>query len=224
MKRTLCLVWAVFAPCLVAIQASNGAGPPPPGSEVAFPLDLAMVDPESVEKLPPYIVMFETGVDQNNKDVRGPLGRLETLRGPSKMFPESNKDDGLPVVLRGLRFHRVLRPDGTLQGYEVELQGEFNMVKVPVSPEEMKKFLSGERVTFSLTGQANYGVYAYASAIKMEVQLRGSEIYIYKVDGDFSFREGFTTYTSKTKKLGPPAGRDYIYRGEIGKLPTLPSI
>ena len=48
--------------------------------------------------------MFEEGVDQNNKDVRGPLGRLEALRGPSKMFPDSNKDAGLPVVLRGLRF------------------------------------------------------------------------------------------------------------------------
>ncbi|HZN32973.1 MAG TPA: hypothetical protein VFB80_04110 [Pirellulaceae bacterium] len=200
------------------------AEPPPAGGQVNFPLDLAMIDPESSEKKPPYLVMFETGVDQNDKDVRGPLGRLEALRGPSKMFPESNKDDGLPVVLRGLRFHRLLRSDGTLEGYEVELQGEFNMVKVPVNAGEMKKFLSGERVSFSLTGRANYGVYAYASAIKMEVQLRGAELFIYKVDGDFSFREGFTTYTSKTKKLSPPAGRDYIYRGETGQLPALPSI
>jgi len=189
-----------------------------------FPLDLAIINPESPDKLPPYIVMFEEGVDKNQKDVTGPLGRLEALRGPSKMFPESNKDAGLPVVMRGLRFHQVKGQGGKLTGYEVELLGEFNMVKVPVSLEQMEKFLRGERVAFTLQGKANFGVYAYASSIQMEVQLRGAEILIYKIDGDFTFREGFTSYTSKTKQLSPPTSRPYLYRGEQAKLPALPSI
>ena len=81
----------------------------------------------------------------------------------------------------------------------------------------MEKFLRGERVTFSLHGQANFGVYAYASVIKMEVQLRGTELLIYKIDGDFTFREGFTSYTSKTKQLLPPTEPRLIYRGETGQ-------
>ena len=209
---------------VLVTSASVWEPPAAPAQEISFPLDLAIINPDSAEKLPPYIVMFEEGVDRNDKDVRGPLGRLEALRGPSKMFPESNKDAGLPVVLRGLRFHRELNRNGSVKGYEVELQGEFNMVKVAVSQEEMDKFLRGERVKFSLEGRANFGVYSYVSTMQMDVQLRGREILIYKVEGDFSFREGFSTYSSKTKQISPPAGRTFLYRGEQAKLPVLPEI
>ena len=217
--KQLSFAFALF----LAAPAWAWQQPAAPG-QPAFPLDLAIINPESAEKLPPYIVMFEEGVDKNDKDVRGPLGRLEALRGPSKMFPESNKDAGLPVVMRGLRFHQVAGQGGKVSGYEVELQGEFNMVKVPASLEQMEKFLRGERVAFTLEGKANYGVYAYVSSIQMEIQLRDKEILVYKIDGDFTFREGFTSYTSKTKQLHPPAGRTYLYRGEQSKLPALPSI
>ena len=191
---------------------------------ISFPLDVAIVDPASKDKLPPYIVMFEAGKDKNAKDVRGPLGRLETLRGPSKMFPKSNADDGLPVVLRGLRFSTKINPDATLAGYEVDLLGEFNLVKVGVSKEEMQKFLSGEPTTFTLRGEKNYGVFAYMSSVKMQVQLRGREVFIYQIDADFNFREGFYTYTSASKRLMPPPRRGYLYRGEISPLPQLPAI
>jgi hypothetical protein len=217
----------ILALLAVAVCGPAVGGWEPPAAPAAtgvFPLDLAIINPESPDKLPPYIVMFEEGVDKNAQDVRGPLGRLEALRGPSKLFPESNKNAGLPVVMRGLRFHQVLDRSGKVKGYEVELQGEFNMVKVPVSAEEMDKFLRGERVAFTLQGKANFGVYAYVSSIQMEVQLRGPEILIYKIDGDFTFREGFTSYTSKSKQLNPPSSRPYLYRGEQAKLPALPSI
>ena len=53
----------------------------------------------------------------------------------------------------------------------------------------------------------------------------------YAIDGNLSrfvgmpnFREGLSTYTSKTKTLVPPPGRDQLYRGEIATLPNLPSI
>ena len=203
------------------------APPVKAAADITFPFDLGIVDPASPakEKRPPYMVVFEDGKDENGKDVTGPLARLEALRGASKLFPESNKDPGLPVVLRGLRFHRLLRADGTLQGYEVELQGEFNSVKVPVSEEEMKKFLGGERVRFSLQGQKNYGVFAYASTVSMDVQLaKTNEIDIFAIEGDFSFREAFTTYTSKTKKLAAPSGRKHLYQGKPTDLPTLPII
>src|SRR4051812_44662174 len=94
----------------------------------SFPLDLAIIDPDAKERRPPYVVVFTGGMDQKGNDIRGPIGRLEALRGASKLFPESNQDPGLPVVLRGLRFHSIKGPNGT--AYEVELQGEFNMVKV----------------------------------------------------------------------------------------------
>ena len=161
-------------------------------------------------------------MDQKGTDIRGPIGRLEALRGASKLFPESNQDPGLPVVLPGLRFHRIKGPNGT--GYEVELQGEFNMVKVPVSPEEMKQFLAGQPTRLVLTGAKNYGVYSYVSAISMEVQFDGKELIVFSIEGDFTFREGLFTYVSKTTKLSPPAGRRYLYRGEPSALPTLPSI
>ncbi|HMC10194.1 MAG TPA: hypothetical protein VKH44_02845, partial [Pirellulaceae bacterium] len=193
-------------------------------TQISFPLDLAIIDPDAKEKRPPYIVMFGGGVDKDGTDVRGPLGRLEALRGASKMFPESNQDPGLPVVLRGLRFHRKLNSDGGLAGYEVELQGEFNTVRVPASQEDVKTFLSGQRTTFVLAAEKNFGIYAYVSSMKLDVQLQGKDIFIFNIDGDFTFREGFSTYASQTKKLSPPTSRSYLYRGERADLPVLPSI
>lgn len=198
-----------------------GAEPP---AAVEFPLDMAIVDPESKEKLPPYIVMFDDGKDENGKDVTGPLGRLEALRGASKMFPESNKNAGLPVVLRGLRFHRRMDGAGKLAGYDLELLGEFNAVKVPVALEDMKKFLAGESVAFTLRAEKNFGLYSYVSTMKLAVQLVGKEIRIDSIAGDFCFREGFYTYTAKSKKLTPPAGRTFLFRGENVELPLLPTI
>jgi hypothetical protein len=191
---------------------------------VTFPLSLAIVDPDSKTKLPPYIVMFDGGMDANGKDVRRPLNRLEGLRGASKMFPQNNQDPGLPVVLRGLRFHSKQAANGAVVGYDVELLGEFNAVRVPVAANDMKSFLAGERTTFVLTGAKNYTVLSYVSTIKIEVQLRGEELLIFKIDGDFSFREGLRTHVSRTKKLAPPNGREYLYRGEKAALPELPVI
>jgi hypothetical protein len=216
-----------LAACLVlASAAAHGwetpVATPPPATKL--PLDLAVIDPHSKEKLPPYIVMFEEGQDDKGQDVRGPLGRLEALRGASKLFPESNKDAGLPVVLRGLRLHARLNTEGGVLGYELELQGEFNMVKVPAAKEDVEKFLAGEPVTFVLKGEKNYGVYSYVSTTTLEMQLRGDEVFIRRLEGDFTFREGFYTYASKTKKLKAPAGREYLFRGQRAPLPTLPSI
>lgn len=195
-----------------------------PAVPVAFPLSFGILDPDAKEKQPPYIVMFEGGVDASGKDLRRPLGRLEALRGASKMFPQTNQDPGLTVVLRGLRFQRSAGVNGGAVRYEVELLGEYNAVRVPVAEADMKTFLAGERTTFVLTGQQDYRIYAYASSIKMEVQLRGEELLIFQIDGDFNFREARTTYVSKTKKLVPPAGREFLYRGEKMVLPALPVI
>jgi hypothetical protein len=193
-------------------------------TQVSFPFDLAIIDPDAKEKRPPYVVVFAGGMDKEGNDIRGPIGRLEALRGASKLFPESNQDPGLPVVLRGLRFHCNRSAGGTVTGYEVELQGEFNMVRVPISQDDMKSFLSGQRMTFVLTGAKNYGVYSYVSSIKMDVQFSGKELFIFSIEGDFTFREGVFTYVSKPTKLSPPASRSYLYRGEPSELPALPSI
>lgn len=210
----------------VGTSASFAWEPPTaaPPREVTFPLDLSILDPDAKVKAPPYIVMFEGGVDDKGRDVRGPIGRLEALRGPSKLYPESNQNAGLPVVLRGLRFHRVPSAGGTTAQYEVELQGEFNMVRVPVSQQDMKRFLAGQRVMFALTSEKNYGVAAYTSSIQMEAQLVGDEMFIFDCIGDFTYREGLRRYTSKTKRLTPPATRQYLYRAERLQLPNLPSI
>ena len=192
--------------------------------QITFPLDLAIIDPDAKEKRPPYIVVFSGGLDKEGRNIRRSLGRLEALRGASKLFPESNQDPGLPVVLRGLRIHRHRSPDGIVTGYEVELQGEFNMVRVPVSQDDMQSFLSCRRTRFVLTGAKNYRVYSYVSSITMDVQFNGKELLIFGIEGDFTFREGAFTYVSKTTKLNPPASRSYLYRGEPSKLPALPSI
>jgi len=191
---------------------------------ISFPLDLAIIDPDAKEKGPPYVVVFTGGLDKEGTDIRRPLRRLKALRGASNLFPQSNQDPGLPVVLRGLRIHRNESPAGTVTGYEVELQGEFNMVRVPVSKDEMNSFLSDQRTKFVLTGAKNYGVYSYVSSITMDVEFNGKELFIFSIEGDFTFREGVFTYVSKTTKLSPPASRSYLYRGEPSKLPALPSI
>jgi hypothetical protein len=192
--------------------------------EARFPLDLAIIDPDSADKLPPYLVMFDGGKDDRGRDATRPLGRLEALRGASKMFPESNRDPGLPVVLRGIRIHQKLDAAGKPAGYDVELQGEFNMVKTPADDREVARFLAGEPATFSLRAAKNYGVYSYASTTTITMQLVGDEVTVWKLEGDFTFREGLRTYTSPTKKLGPPQGRNYLYRGERAELPKLPSV
>ena len=219
--KTVSLFLAITLACALVFGEEPRRGEAM-AAERAFPLDLAIVDPESNDELPPYLVMFQEGRDHKGNDASGPIGRLKALRGASKLFPNSNEDPGLPVVLRGLRLHQRLRPDGTVAGYDVELQGEFNSVKVPLSLDEAKNFLSGERTTFSLKGEKNYGVYSYVSTIEMQVELRGDELFIYAIDGDFRFREGFYSYTSKPARPRPPAGRDYLYRGKRAELPTLP--
>jgi hypothetical protein len=203
----------------LGVGARNAAA-----AEIAFPLELVVIDPESKDELPPFIVMFEKGKDQKDRDVRGPLGRLETLRGPSKMFPESNDDPGLPVVLRGLRLHEERDGCGAVLGYSIELLGEFNTVKVAAPMAEVEKLVAGNLASFSLRGAKNYGVYAYESNIRMDLQLVDDELFVQSIDGDFNFREGFTTYTSRTKQLRPPAGKTHLYRGRRGELPKLQSI
>jgi hypothetical protein len=126
------------------------------------------------------------------------------------------------VVLRGFRFHEVKDGGGKIAGYELEMLGEYNAVKVAVSFDDMKKFLAGESVTFTLRAEKNFGLYSYISTMKMPVQLVGKEIRIFSIEGNFSFREGFYTYTAKSKKLTPPAGRKFLYHGEIAELPVLP--
>ena len=143
-----------------------------PAASVSFPFSLGIIDPDAKARLPPYIVMFEGGLDKDGHDIRGPLGRLEALRGASKMFPESNQNPGLPVVLRGLHFHSENNADGKISGYLVELQGEFNAVRVHAAENDAKQFFAGQRTTFVLTGEKNYGVYAYVSSIKLDVQLK----------------------------------------------------
>jgi len=213
--------------CLALCPTPVWASEPPaaePKSAISFPLDIAILDPAAQQKLPPYLIMFPEGVDEDGRDVRRRLGRLEALRGASKMFPEVNKDPGLPVVLRGLRIHRNLKADGSLAGYDVELQGEFNALRVPVELAEAQKFLSGEPATFALKGEKNFGVYSYVSTTTIELQLTGDDVVILKLEGEFTFREGFSTFTSKTLKLGPPAGRKNLYRGKLADLPKLPLI
>jgi len=160
----------LLLPCFVlGLPVCRAADLPDQGisAAVSFPLDLAIVDPDAKEKCPPYVVVFAGGFDKNETDIRGPIGRLEALRGASRLFPESNIDPGLPVVLRGLRFHCSRNSQGAVTGYEVELQGEFNMVKVPLNPKDMESFLAGQRMTFALKGTKNYGVYSYVSSINM---------------------------------------------------------
>lgn len=216
----------LLAACATLAPAARLAAAEPPAKPKpveTYPLDLAIVDPASKDKLPPYIVMFPGGKDADGRNAQRPLGRLESLRGASKLFPESSKDPGLPVVMRGLRLHRVMHSDGSV-GYEMELQGEYNAVRTAARREDVEKFLAGEPSRFALSAQKNYGVFSYVSTTTIEIQLVGEGAVIRSVEGDFTFREGLRRYTSQSLKLDPPAGRDYLYLGERKELPTLPML
>lgn len=197
---------------------------------VVFPLQYRIIDPDNQknataakleEKLPPLIVMFPKGFTYNAKDAAGPIGRLEAFRGKSKLLPESNDEPGLPVVLYGLRFHEGRGSDGKVTGYEVELQGEFNAVKVPATEEAVNSFLANKPTVFALESTLQYGIIATHSTTKLELQRSDDKIYIRSVEGDFTFREGFFTYKSPTLKAAPPQNRDYLFYGEAAELPTL---
>src|SRR5690606_39112956 len=126
-------------------------------------------------------------------------------------IPESNDDKGLPVFLAGLRFLERRDASGKLEGYDVELQGEYNAVKVPAPESAMKDFLAGKKATFSLESNLNYVVITTQSTTKMEISREGDKLYIHSVDGDFNFREGVYSYKSSTLKKTAPAGRKYLY-------------
>lgn len=199
-------------------------------SQLKFPLQYRIVDPDNPDnagkqpgerKLPPLIVMFPKGRTHNDKDATGPIGRLESFRGKSALIPASNDDPGLPVFLCGLRFLERKDAAGKLLGYDVELQGEFNAVKVPADEEAMQSFLAGKPTTFALESKLDYKIIATISTTKLEIQRSGDKILILSVEGDFSFREAIFTYKSPTLKLSPPEGRKYLYYGESGELPTL---
>jgi hypothetical protein len=197
---------------------------------ITFPLEYQIIDPDNAKnaavkpgekKLPPLIVMFPGGKTDADKDATGPIGRLESFRGKSKLFPDSNDDPGLPVLLSGLRFLERRDSAGKLQGYDVELQGEFNAVKVAAPDDAMKDFLAGKKATFSLESRLDYGIIATVSTTKLEISRTGDKLTIHSVDGDFSFREAIFTYKSPSLKKSPPPGRTYLYQGEVGKLPEL---
>jgi hypothetical protein len=229
--RQLGHILANFSWCpvfLLAVMASGAivaAEPAPrPKPVEKFPLDVAIVDPASKDKLPPYLVMFPGGKDADGRNAQRPLSRLEGLRGASKLFPDSNKDPGLPVVLRGLRLHRVVGSDGSVAGYEMELQGEYNSVRTGARREDVEKFLAGESARFALSAQKNYGVFSYVSTTTIEIQLVGDGAVIRRIEGEFTFREGLRRYTSESLRLDPPTGRDYLYVGERTELPHLPTL
>jgi hypothetical protein len=195
-----------------------------------FPLQYRIVDPDNPDnagkqagdvKLPPLIVMFPKGKTNTDRDATGPIGRLESFRGKSKLIPATNDDPGLPVFLCGLRFLERKDTEGKVAGYDVELQGEFNAVKVPVENEAMQSFLNGKPTTFALESRLDYKIIATVSTTKLQIQKSGDKILILSVEGDFSFREAIFTYTSATLKLSPPRDRKYLFYGESGELPTL---
>jgi hypothetical protein len=199
-------------------------------AKARFPLEYRIVDPDNPDnaskkpdekKIPPLIVMFPGGKTHDEKDAKGPIGRLEAFRDKSKLIPSSNDDPGLPVFLCGLRFLERKDAAGKVVGYDVELQGEFNAVKVPAATEAMQSFLEGKPTTFELESRLQYGIIATVSTTKLEIQKVGDRILILSVIGDFRFREVLSFYESETLKLSPPAGRKYLYYGERAELPTL---
>lgn len=217
----------------IASSLAQEAAKQPPAAAVkapTFPLEYQIIDPDNAKnaklkpgekKLPPLIVMFPDGKTVEGNDATGPVGRLESLRGKSKLIPESNDDKGLPVFLAGLRFLERRDANGKLEGYDVELQGEYNAVKVPAPESAMKDFLAGKKATFSLESKLDYTVIVTNSTTKLEISRDGDKLYIHSVEGDFNFREAIFTYTSPTLKKTAPAGRKYLYEGQVGKLPTL---
>lgn len=197
---------------------------------ISFPLEYQIIDPDNAKnatmkpgekKLPPLIEMFPGGKTADGKDATGPIGRLESFRGKSKLLPESNDNPGLPVVMSGLRFLERRDSAGKLEGYDVELQGEFNAVKVAAPDDAMKDFLAGNKATFALESKLDYGIIATVSTTRLEISRNGDKIYIHSVEGDFSFREAIFTYKSSSLKKSPPPGRDYLFQGQAGKLPDL---
>ncbi len=198
--------------------------------EVKFPLEYQIIDPDNEQnsklkpedkKLPPLIVMFPGGKTADKTDATGPIGRLEAFRGQSKLLPKSNDNPGLPVVLSGLRFIERKDENGKVAGYDIELQGEYNAVKVAAPDDAMEDFLAGKTATFELEAKLNYGIIATASTTTLQIARVGDQLVIYSVEGDFTFRELLSTYKSPSLKILPPAGRKFLYYGEHGTLPTL---
>lgn len=213
-----------------ACQAQGPTAAKPKVEAPKFPLEFRIVDPDNPanaqkqlgdEKLPPLFVSFPGGKTEAGKDATGPIGRLEAFRGNSKLLPDSNDDPGLPVLLCGLRFLERKNAEGKVEGYDVELQGEFNSVKVPASEEAMLSFLAKKPTIFELESKLQYGIIATHSTTSLEIQWASDKIYILAVEGDFNFREGFRRYRSPTIKKAAPQSRNYLYYGEAGELPTL---
>jgi hypothetical protein len=213
-----------------ATTAEPAKKPAPVVKSISFPLEYQIIDPDnaknvtlkpSEKKLPPQIVMFPGGKTAEDKDATGPIGRLESFRGKSKLIPESNDNPGLPVFLSGLRFLERRDSAGKVEGYDIELQGEFNAVKVAAPDDAMKDFLAGKTATFSLESKLDYGIIATVSTTKLEISRNGDKLFIHSVTGDFSFREAIFTYKSPSLKMLPPAGRSYLYQGVAGKLPDM---
>jgi hypothetical protein len=220
-----CSLWGVFGCGNVTAQPAR-----PVAAPVKFPLEYKIFDPDNAEnyklkpgqeKLPPLIVMFPGGLTVDKTDATGAIGVLESFRGKSKILPKSNADPGLPVVLSGLRFTERRDPGGKLQGYDVELQGEFNAVKVTAPTEAMEDLLAGKMATFSLESKIDYAIIATASTTTLKISCVGDKLFIHCVEGEFSFRYLITTYKSPSLKTDPPKGRNYLYQGEAAKLPTM---
>jgi hypothetical protein len=223
-------VFVALAVSPAACLAQTPVAPEPADNEPTFPLEFRIVDPDNPanaqkqlgdEKLPPLFVSFPGGKTEGGKDATGPIGRLEAFRGKSNLLPESNDDPGLPVLLCGLRFIERKNTEGKLEGYDIELQGEFNSVKVRASEEAMQSFLAKKPTTFALESKLQYGIIATHSTTRLEIEWAGDKIYILAVEGDFNFREAFRRYRSPTIKKTAPQGRKYLYYGEAGKLPAL---
>jgi hypothetical protein len=202
--------------------------------KLKYPASYRIIDPinkeneklEVEKKLPPYIVVFPGGKNDKGKDVTGAIGRLETLRGASKLFPASNDDKGLPVVLRGIRFIEITDDSNKVSGYEVELQGEFNAVTVPLDSETMTRLTDSQRTPVELERKKSYagGVVTTHTKTKFDLQLKGDKLFIFAVEADFTFWETLFEYKSPKLKLPLPEGRDYLYEGVLGELPTLPQL
>jgi hypothetical protein len=226
----IALIGVLLGPSLAECRAEGAAAAVAKANAPAFPLQYRIVDPDNAKnaekkpneaKLPPLIVMFPKGQTVDAKDATGPIGRLEAFRGKSRVLPDSNDNPGLPVLMAGLRFLEKKDKDGKVEGYEVELQGEFNAVRVSASKEAMESFLADKPTVFELSSDINYGIIATHSTTKLELQRDGNKLYILSVEGDFRFREGFFSYKSPTLKTPAPEGRKYLYYGEVAELPTL---
>lgn len=202
----------------------------PVAAAAKFPLEYRIIDPDNPDnfklkpgqqKLPPLIVMFPKGKTVEDTDAKGAIDVLESFRGKSKLIPKSNEDPGLPVFLAGLRFTEKRDSSGKLEKYEVELQGEFNAVKVDAPTEAMEDLLAGKVASFALESKTNYGIIATLSTTTIKISRVGDELFIHSVDGDFSFRYLLTTYKSSSLKVVPPKNRNYLYKGEAAKLPEM---